>query len=89
MLPHSLCEYTKHPNEVIRHSSEFVRYYAEILRTQLNNQITKEHYKEMAKIMERRGIPCGLMKEKMYLMQVLKIFLFITFFHFFCFIIDI
>jgi len=54
MLPHSLCEYTKHPNGVIRHSSKFVRYYAEILRTQLNDQITKEHYKEMAKIIAER-----------------------------------
>jgi len=56
MLPLSLCEYTKHPNGVIKHSSKFVRYYAEMLRTQLNNQITKEHYKKMAKIIADRQL---------------------------------
>lgn len=54
MLPHSLCEYTKHPNGIIKHSSEFIRHYAGMLRNQLNNQITKEHYKEMAKIIADR-----------------------------------
>lgn len=54
MLPHSLSEYTKRTNGIIRHSSEFIRHYAGMLRTELNNQITKEHYKEMAKIIAER-----------------------------------
>lgn len=54
MLPHSLCEYTKYPNGIIKHSSEFIRYYAGMLRTQLNDEIGREHYKEMAKIIADR-----------------------------------
>lgn len=54
MLPHSLCEYAKCPNGIIKRSSEFIRYYATMLRTELNNEITREHYKEMAKIIADR-----------------------------------
>ncbi|XP_011859328.1 PREDICTED: uncharacterized protein LOC105556827 [Vollenhovia emeryi] len=54
MLPHSLGEYTKCPNGVLKHSSKFIRHYAGMLRTHLNNYITKEHYKEMAKIIADR-----------------------------------